>query len=191
MDWNLFVATASLSFAPVTVWLAKKQVNLEKVKETSYSINIELRQSEQLDLLVKHNGISPLHHFSVWIKNGDKHQLLHESSKFESGDLLETPNLSHYPDEVLVTWFVPRRSGKGLQAQAIRVRYGLNQRNRVEEWKYYWWTPLRLGIRRRLSRSWSQKPEETSTKVPIGYWKSRRPYVERNGDRPGWPTQRQ
>nr|WLJ25561.1 MAG: hypothetical protein [Actinobacteria phage HS02] len=191
MDWNLVVATASLGFAPVTVWLAKKQVNLEKVKETSYSINIELRQAEQLDLLVKHNGISTLHRFSVWIKNGEKHQLLHESPKFKSGDLLETRSLSHYPDEVLVTWFVPRRSGKGLQAQAIRVRYRLNQKNRVEEWKYYWWTPLRLGIRRRLSRWWSQKLEETPTKVPIGYWKARRSYSDRPGDRPGWPNQQQ
>lgn len=191
MDWNLLVATASLSFAPVTVWLAKKQIKLEKVKATSYSINIELRQSEQLDLLVKHNGISTLHRFSVWIRNGEKHQLLHESPKFESGDLLETLNLSRSPDEVLVTWFVPRRSGKGLQAQALRVRYRLKQRNRVEEWKYYWWTPLRLGIRRRLSKRWSKKLEEIPTKAPIGYWKPRRPYVDRPGDRPEWPNQQQ
>lgn len=188
MDWNLFVAIASLSFAPVTVWLARKQIKLEKVKETSYSINIELRQSERLDLLVKHNGISPLHRFSVWIKNGEKHQLLHESPKFESGDLLETLNLSRSPDEVLVTWFVPRRSGKGLQAQALRVRYRLKQRNRVEEWKYYWWTPLRLALRKRLGKSRLSSLEETPTRFPLGRWKSRRPYVERNGDRPGWPN---
>ncbi|ERS41859.1 hypothetical protein HMPREF1287_01182 [Corynebacterium sp. KPL1986] len=191
MDWNLFVASLSLGFAPITVWLARKQIKLEKVKETSYSISIELRQSEQLDLLVKHNGISPLHRFSVWVKNGEKHQLLHESPKFESGDALEAPGLEQYPDEVLVTWFVPRRSGKGLQSQALRVRYHSGQHNRVEEWKYYWWTPLRLSLRTRLRR-WSYlKLEETPTKAPLGYWKARPHGVDRPGGRPGWPNQPQ
>ncbi|MER0089708.1 hypothetical protein [Corynebacterium sp. KPL2680] len=191
MDWNLLVATASLSFAPITVWLARKQIQLEKIKATSYSIHISLQKAEHLSLFVEHNGISTLHHFSVWLKSGEKHQLQHECPTFEPGVVLETPNLHHYPDEVLVTWFVARRSGKGLQAQAIRVRYQLHQKNRVEEWKYYWWTSIRLAIRKRLSKRWSQKLEETPTKVPTGYWKTRRLDINRPGDRPGWPNQRE
>lgn len=191
MDWNLLVATASLGFAPITVWLARKQIKLERIKGTSYSININLRQSEHLDLRVKHNGISTLHRFSVWMKNGEKYQLLHECPKFEAGDLLETRSLSRYPDEVLVTWFVPRHSGKGLQARALRVRYHQHQQNQADEWRYYWWTPARLAVRKRLGKRWSQKLQETPTKAPLGYWKARRLDVARPGDRPGWPNQPQ
>ena len=187
MDWNLFVASLSLGFAPITVWLARKQIKLEKVKETSYSININLRQAEQLDLLVKHNGISPLHRFSVWVKNDEKHQLLHECPVFAPGDSLETKSLPQYPDEILVAWFSPRRSGHGLQSHAIRIQYLQGQQKQIDEWKYYWWTPLRLWIRKRLGKSQLNSLEENPTKFPIGRWKPRRRDIQRPNDRPGWP----
>ena len=190
MDWNLVVATASLSFAPITVWLTKKQLQQSRLKDSAYSLRIRLKQAEHLSLHVIHTGINPLHRVEVWATFGEKQTLLREALKFEPGDELTAPGLSRRPDAVSVFWFAPHPKEPGIRAQAVRVLYQDGHENQAEYWKYYWWSHIRLDFRSHLNRRWSLKLEEKKTHFPMGRWSRLPRRVDRPGDRPGWPNQR-
>lgn len=188
MDWNLVVATASLSFAPITVWLTKKQLQQSRLKDSAYALQIRFDKAEDLSLHVAHTGITPLHRVEVWATFGEKQTLLREALKFELGDELTVPSLSRRPDAVSVFWFAPHPKEPGIRAQAVRVLCQDGQANQAEYWKYYWWSHIRSGFRSHLNRWWSLKLEEKKTRFPMGRW-SRLPLrADRPGDRPGWPN---
>lgn len=191
MDWNLLVAIASLSFAPVTVWLAKKQLQQSQLKDSAYALQIRVDEAEDFSLHVVHTGITPLHRVTVWATFDEKQIPLREALKFELGDELTVSNLSRRPDAVSVFWFAPHPKEPGIRAQAFRVHYQDGKENQAEYWKYYWWSYIRSALRSRLNRSWSLKLEEKKTHFPMGRW-SRLPLrVDRPGDKPGWPNQQQ
>ncbi|TQE43606.1 hypothetical protein EJK80_06250 [Corynebacterium phoceense] len=187
MDWNLVISSASLGFAPITVWLARQQLKTERIKETAYSINVNITQAEHQSLSITHTGITPLHQVEVWATIHGTQRQLHEVPKFEPGDKRITEPIAGHIDEVFVAWFVPNPQGKGLRAEAVRVQYPAHTSKKVDYWQYYWWSHIRLVIRSHLGKKWSSL-SETQTRFPLGRWKPHRHMISRPGDRPGWPT---
>ena len=188
MDWNLIVGLASLGFAPITVWLATKQLQQEQRLNSAYSIQIERVHGPFPELKITHKGITPLHQFEVWATVGGQWNRLHSTPRFEPGDLLVTRmNLSEL-EEVMVAWFDAVPCWPGLRAEALRVRYRAGAPNRVEVWRYGLLARFRLYSRKHLSESAQFRQSNRPTRVPLGRWARHKRLFSREGDRPGWPT---
>ncbi|WP_211440092.1 hypothetical protein [Corynebacterium glutamicum] len=173
----------------MTVWIARKQLRFEQGKESAYGININLTWAEQLSVNVSHTGITPLYRVEVWATANGVQRQLHTVPKFEPGAVLTTFFASATVSEVFVSWNAPHPTGAGLRTEAVRVRYPEGAEKRVEYWKYYLWTRIRLAIRYRLGKKWSNQLAQKQTRFPLGRWKPHQMKISRPGDLTGWPVE--
>lgn len=192
LDYDLLISLVALSFAPITVWLARAQLAHARDSEIGRSLGIEFQKTGELvndnagevvndnvvvAVQLTNMGIATIPKLECSIVEGVHHWELDPVYGLAPGEhtavvRLELERISLDDVFLHVAWPVPETLGKrkGLRYQAVRM----NLDQELQRWR---WKPM-ARVFRGLDKG----------RRPMGVWKSFSPRSYSAKNLPGWPV---